>query len=202
MAGTDSTDIALNLQEKLELLSVARRAILHRLTHSASPPIGEDDVSENLRLLSGAFVSLHIEEELRGCIGSIYAEEPLFRIVGQMAIQAATEDPRFPPLTNSELPRTDIEVSVLSELKPIAAADVEVGVHGLFLSRGSRRGLLLPQVPGQYGWNRKHYLGQLCLKAGLPDRAWADPESRLLMFTADVFSDSSLYDDPDLPDDI
>lgn len=202
MAGTDSTDISLSKRQKLELLSIARRAILHRLTHSSSPPIGEDDVSKNLHSLSGAFVSLHIEETLRGCIGSIYAEEALFRIVSQMAVQAATDDPRFPPLTSSELPRTDIEVSVLSELRPIAADDVEVGVHGLFLSRGNRRGLLLPQVPGQYGWNRRHYLKQLCLKAGLPDRAWADPESRLLMFTADVFSDSSLYDDQDLPDDI
>jgi AmmeMemoRadiSam system protein A len=198
MTDTESqSPIKLNHQERVTLVDLARSAIMHRLTHSTAPTPDERSMTEALKTPSGAFVSLHVEEELRGCIGSIYAEEPLAQIVAHMAVQAATQDPRFAPMQTSDLSKTDIEVSVLSELVPMVPDDVQVGVHGLLISKGSRRGLLLPQVPGQYGWTRAEFLSQLCLKAGLPDRSWTDPTCRLLMFTADVFSDSTLFGDED-----
>jgi AmmeMemoRadiSam system protein A len=198
MTDTESqSPIKLNHQERVTLVDRARSAIMHRLTHSTAPKPDERSMTEALKTPSGAFVSLHVEEELRGCIGSIYAEEPLVQIVAHMAVQAATQDPRFAPMQTSDLSKIDIEVSVLSELVPMVPDDVEVGVHGLLISKGSRRGLLLPQVPEQYGWTRAEFLSQLCLKAGLPDRSWTDPACRLLMFTADVFSDSTLFGDED-----
>ena len=188
----DPTPGELTVPLKQELLRLAREALYNRLSHSSSCFAEAADVSAELHRVSGAFVSLHVEEDLYGCIGSIYPEKPLFLTVQEMAIQAAMGDPRFPDLKGSDLPHTDIEVSILSALTPIRAGDVKVGTHGLLLAKGSRRGLLLPQVPVQYGWKRGEFLTQLCLKAGLPDNAWRTKDAQLLAFTAEVFSDSSL----------
>ncbi|HRE91058.1 MAG TPA: AmmeMemoRadiSam system protein A [Myxococcota bacterium] len=140
----------------------------------------------------GAFVSLHLDGDLRGCIGTLHGERPLHEVVVEMACEAATNDPRFPALTTRELSQTDIEVSVLTPFQPIRPDEVEVGRHGLYVVRGPRRGVLLPQVPVQYGWSREQYLQHACRKAGLPEDAYKDPETRLLAFEAEVFSDSSL----------
>ena len=140
---------------------------------------------------AGAFVSLHVDGELRGCIGSLYADRPLGQTVAEMATAAATEDPRFDALRAAELRHTDIEVSVLTPFEPIRPEDVVVGRHGLYIVRGPRRGVLLPQVPVQYGWDRETFLAQVCRKAGLPTDAWRDPETLLLGFEAQVFSDLS-----------
>ena len=198
MAGTEQLEpIRLSHSEKVALVDIARAAILNRLTHSSAPAADEGSLTDSLKQLSGAFVSLHIGDELRGCIGSIYAEERLADIVAHMAVQAATQDPRFSPMITSDLNKVDIEISVLSELSFIDPSDVQVGRHGLLLSKGSRRGLLLPQVPEQYGWSREQYLEQLCLTAGLPDKAWKEEDCSLQMFTADVFSESMLFQDED-----
>ena len=198
MAGTEQLEpLRLTHPEKVTLVDIARAAILNRLTHSSAPATEGATLTDALKCPSGVFISLHICDELRGCIGSIYAEEPLVDTVARVAIQAATEDPRFAPLMASDLSKVDIEISVLSELSFIEPEQVQVGQHGLLLSKGSRRGLLLPQVPEQYGWSREQYLDQLCLKAGLPEKSWKESDCRLQMFTADVFSESSLFQDDD-----
>ena len=198
MAGTEQLEpIRLTHPEKVALVDIARAAILNHLTHSSAPAADENTLTDALKQLSGAFVSLHIGDELRGCIGSIYAEEPLTDIVAHMAVKAATQDQRFAPMMASDLNKVDIEISVLSELSFIDPEKVQVGLHGLLLSKGSRRGLLLPQVPEQYGWTQEQYLDQLCIKAGLPEKSWKESDCRLQMFTADVFSESTLFEDED-----
>lgn len=175
---------------RLRLLEVAREAIFQRLSRGSVLPF---TVSEaELQGPNGAFVSLHLDGDLRGCIGTLQSDRPLHETVAEMAIEAATNDPRFPAMTTRELSQSDIEVSVLTPFRPIAPGDVEVGRHGLYIIRGPRRGVLLPQVPTQYGWTRETFLQHVCKKAGLPDDAFKDPETRLLAFEAEVFSDSSL----------
>lgn len=175
---------------RLRLLEVAREAIFQRLQRGSVPPFSVTEAE--LQAPLGAFVSLHLDGDLRGCIGTLHGERPLHEVVAEMACEAATNDPRFPALTTRELSQTDIEVSVLTPFQPIQPDDVEVGRHGLYVVRGPRRGVLLPQVPVQYGWNREQYLQHACKKAGLPEDAYKDPETRLLSFEAEVFSDSSL----------
>lgn len=175
---------------RLRLLEVAREAIFQRLQRGSVPPF---TVTEpELQAPLGAFVSLHLDGDLRGCIGTLHAERPLHEVVAEMACEAATNDPRFPALTTRELSQTDIELSVLTPFQPIQPDEVEVGRHGLYVVRGPRRGVLLPQVPVQYGWTREQYLQHACRKAGLPEDAYKDAETRLLSFEAEVFSDSSL----------
>jgi len=178
---------------RLRLLEVARDAIFQRLSRGSVPPYTVPE--PELQATVGAFVSLHLDGQLRGCIGTLQTERLLHQTIAEMAIEAATNDPRFPALTTKELSQTDIELSVLTPFFPIAPADVEVGRHGLYVVRGPRRGVLLPQVATQYGWNREQYLQHACKKAGLPDDAFGafkDNETRLLAFEAEVFSDSSL----------
>ncbi len=124
---------------------------------------------------SGAFVTLKREGRLRGCIGTLECRRGLAQEVARVAVSAATEDPRFEPLKISELDGLDVEVSVLGPLEPIDPLDehaFEIGRHGLVVERGLRRGLLLPQVATEWGWNRETFLAQTCLKAGLPPDAW------------------------------
>jgi AmmeMemoRadiSam system protein A len=177
-------------KSRLRLLEVARDAIFQRLSRGSVPPytVTEADLQGEL----GCFVSLHLDGELRGCIGTLHGEKPLHVSVAEMAIEAATNDPRFPSLSPKELSRCDIEVSVLTPFVPVEPDKVEVGRHGLYIARGPKRGVLLPQVPTQFGWNREQYLVQICRKAGLPDDAWKERETRLFSFEAEVFSDSSL----------
>jgi AmmeMemoRadiSam system protein A len=139
------------------------------------------------------FVTLHTRGgELRGCIGSFDDQRPLWRNVAEMAVQAAMHDPRFPPVESSELVDCVLEISVLSPRRPIAPDDVVVGQHGLWVERGSRRGVLLPQVPTERGWDRETFLAQTCRKAGLPADAWRDPDTRFEAFTAQVFGEDEL----------
>jgi AmmeMemoRadiSam system protein A len=149
------------------------------------------------------FVTLTVARsgELRGCRGEIAARHPLAESVIRMAIASATDDPRFPPVTAGEVPHLHIEISVLTPLEPIAPEAVEVGRHGLYLSLGGRAGLLLPQVPGDYGWSRKQFLAHTCRKAGLPDDAWRHPAAKLYGFECEVFGEeeSRLDDRPREP---
>ena len=127
--------------------------------------------------------------ELRGCIGHTRADVPLYQAVQQMAVAAATSDPRFPPLTPEELSDVTVEISILSPFRRIMdAAQVEVGVHGLMIYKDNQRGLLLPQVPVEQGWDRQEYLDNLCLKAGLPADCWREGAT-LYAFTALVFGE-------------
>jgi AmmeMemoRadiSam system protein A len=124
---------------------------------------------------AGAFVTLHLGVELRGCIGSLETDRPVTEVVERCAASAAREDPRFLPVTPAELDALDIEVSVLGPLEPLDPVDpagVEIGRHGLVVEQGSRRGLLLPQVATERGWDQETFLAQACAKAGLPADAW------------------------------
>ena len=139
---------------------------------------------------AGAFVSLYRDGALRGCIGHLEADEPLVRTVAAMAVAAAVDDPRFPPLASDELPGLAIEISVLSPLKPTAAADVVPGRDGVVVRRGERQGVFLPQVAREQSWSRERLLAETCRKAGLAADDWRDPGTEVLTFDVQVLSAS------------
>ena len=173
-------------QDKQTLHDIARAAIETAVRGTQPPDVTIPDGT--LREKCGAFVSLHRRGALRGCIGYIQAVKPLAETVRDMAQAAAMQDPRFDPLTERELEDLDIEISVLSPLQPVGDLnDIQVGTHGLMVVRGRYSGLLLPQVATQYGWDRTSFLEHTCMKAGLPPDAWKDPETKIYLFSADVF---------------
>jgi len=151
---------------------------------------GETADNSVLRQPCGAFVTLHKGGNLRGCIGRMTANLPLEDTVRLMAREAAFGDPRFPPLKPGELEQCHIEISALSPMTVCPdPQQVEVGVHGLYLQRGGRGGVLLPQVPVEQGWNRQEYLDYICVKAGLPPQSYKAADATLYTFTAVVFGE-------------
>jgi len=170
-------------EDRRILLVIAREAIAEGLDLRPRQP------SRSLAGSGGVFVTLTLDGRLRGCIGQLRSNAPIDATVARMARAAAFEDPRFPPLSKEEFNRIEIEISRLSEFFPIDAEKVVVGLHGLMLTLGARSGLLLPQVPGEQGWDRKAYLRGLCEKAGLASGSWENPKARLEAFTAEVFGD-------------
>ena len=182
--------------ERASLLRFARDTIAAHLHGSAPPPsVGLSDPAAH----SGAFVTLHAHGELRGCIGHPGSSQPLDQVVGVCAVAAATEDPRFPSLTAAELPGVEIEISVLTPIRPVDAVhEIEVGRDGLVVQEGFRRGLLLPQVAAERGWDRDTFLSHTCLKAGLKPDAWRTG-ARISRFQAEVFSEGSEGVDPRRP---
>jgi AmmeMemoRadiSam system protein A len=180
--------VRLSDSERRLLLQVARCAVEAAVngTSSALP----DDVPDILRQPAGAFVTLRIGDELRGCIGYIESTCSLIETVEDAAAKAALDDIRFSPVTSEELPTIDIEISVLSPIEQIDDPEkVEVGRHGLIVEYGGFRGLLLPQVPLEHGWDRETFLNQTCRKAGLPLDVWQSPTVKLYTFTAEVFGE-------------
>ncbi len=175
--------------DRIELLSLARSTLESYLSKGTRPHYRTEN--QALRTHAGAFVSLHRGQELRGCIGQLVADRELFVIVQHCAISAATEDIRFSPVTADELPRVKIEISVLTPFRRSdnVMDEIEIGKTGLYIVRGSHRGLLLPQVATQYGWDRETFLNQTCRKAGLPTDAWKDPATAIHLFEAQVFSE-------------
>jgi uncharacterized protein len=171
-------------EEREILLHLAHRSIKSAFDGSSldlTPP------SKHLAERRGAFTTLHLEGRLRGCIGYVIPTHSLYRSVAETAQAAAFEDPRFAPVTADEAPLLKVEISVLSLLQPLRPEDVVPGVHGLLIAKGGRRGLLLPQVPVEWGWDRETFLAQTCQKAGLPRDAWRQGAD-LQAFTAEVFS--------------
>lgn len=184
----------LTQEEQNALLSDARETIAAKL-EGRSPVYQRKkslEKAENSALAQscGAFVTLHIGKDLRGCIGRMTASESLEKTVRVMALEAAFGDSRFPPLTKDELGRCHLEISALSpmELCPDPRS-VQVGVHGLYLIHRGRAGVLLPQVPLEQGWDLDAYLDYICLKAGLPSHSYDEPGARLYTFTAVVFGE-------------
>ncbi|MDR2516171.1 MAG: AmmeMemoRadiSam system protein A [Spirochaetaceae bacterium] len=189
-------EFTLSEREKRILLTAAREAIARGPAWTEALPAGDAE-TPNLAAPSGAFVTLHKHGELRGCIGSMNAAEPLLKTVRAMAREAAFGDPRFPPLGAGELEQCAIEISVLSPLTRCAdPSAVTVGVHGLYLAYGGRRGVLLPQVPVEQGWDRAAYLDYICVKAGLPQKSFEKAGAELYTFTALVFGENGGVDAP------
>jgi len=173
------------LEERSNLLQLAHDAILAALENREPRPFTP---SEHLSELRGAFTTVYSNGQLRGCVGYPTAVMPLYRTVIETAQSAAFDDLRFVPVTLSEAPGLKISISVLSPVKPVRAEDIVVGRHGLIISHGSYRGLLLPQVPVEHGWDCITFLEQTCRKAGLPLDAWKTGAA-IEAFTAEVFGD-------------
>ncbi len=146
---------------------------------------------EGVEVGRGCFVTLHTRKgSLRGCIGTFSEREPLWMAVREMAIAAATRDPRFRPVTPDELSQCVVEISALTQAQPITPEAIVVGTHGLLVGRGARRGVLLPQVASEHGWDAETFLDQTCLKAGLPPAAWRDGSVTIEAFSAEVFGEA------------
>lgn len=174
--------------ERRILLNLAHRSIFSALENQEIPDVA---LSPHLQEMRGVFTTLYLHNGLRGCVGYAKPIAPLYRAVAETARAAAFDDSRFWPVTKAEAPHLEISLSVLSHLFPIRADEVEVGRHGLVVSVGAQRGLLLPQVPVECGWDRETFLAQTCHKAGLASDAWLKGAT-LEAFTAEVFGDNGI----------
>jgi AmmeMemoRadiSam system protein A len=185
-----SYDYVLTDDEKRELLRIAR-ATLREFMRSGRIPPGKPHRA-SLTAPAGVFVTLHRGPELRGCIGTLQATTPLYRIIQEMVIAAASRDARFAPIAEGEVDQLNIEISVLGGARRIHdAGEVVIGEQGVCVSRGERRGLLLPQVAVEHDWDAATFLDRACEKGGLPAGAWRDPEATVEVFGAQVFDDAA-----------
>ena len=176
----------LSADQKKRLLEVARAAVRAAVEGREYRPETDDP---GLQQPGAAFVTLRNGGELRGCIGTVRPESPLIQAVAEMARAAATSDYRFSSVTRQEVEALQIEISVLTPAEPVKDfAEIAIGVHGLIVEQGERRGLLLPQVAPEWGWDREEFLDHTCLKAGLPREAWRQG-ARVLKFSAEVFGE-------------
>lgn len=173
--------------DRRALLGLARRAIVEAVLHGRM--VEETSPGGVLGWPAGAFVTLHHRGSLRGCIGRVEAEESLADTVVRCAISAALQDPRFAPVRCDELDVLEIEISILAPPMAILPAQIEVGRHGLVVSRGAFRGLLLPQVAVEHGLTAERFLEEACRKAGLLPGAWRDAETEIYAFTCEVFAE-------------
>jgi len=173
-----------------ELLALARKSIETYLGEARRLKRGADfgSIAPEPR---GAFVTLTEEEgQLRGCIGTILPIGPLDETVVRMAVAAAVEDPRFSQVTLGELPALRLEISALTVPEPVPDLEaIQTGRHGLIVTRGYHKGLLLPQVAPDWGWDRLQFIEHTCLKAGLAPDAWKDPQTRIEWFEAEVWGE-------------
>ncbi len=176
-------------RQKQILLQVARRALTLAVECREAPRDFPQD--EQLIQPAGAFITLHRHRRLRGCIGQLASIVPLVHVVAYCAKAAALEDPRFEPVHAQEVGEIEIEISVLSDLEVLLPSQIKSGTHGLVVSKGWQRGILLPQVAREYGWTPIRFLEETCSKAGLDRNAWQDSATRIQAFTAEVFSESS-----------
>jgi AmmeMemoRadiSam system protein A len=178
------------LEQRRILLGIARTAIAASLVGEPlpdAPPLPWPALLQQ----RGVFTTLYLCGQLRGCVGYALPIRPLFRAIAETARAAAFEDSRFWPVTTEEARELKVSLSVLSPLFPVNPTEVEVGRHGLVISDGIRRGLLLPQVPIEHAWDRETFLDQTCHKAGLPLNAWRRPGIDIQAFTAEVFGDEN-----------
>jgi len=182
------------------LVRIAREAIRKRL--DANQRLSITDIPPALRKKSGVFVTIKKKTRsgamLRGCIGHIYPETPLIEATIDSAILAATNDPRFPPMTPRELVEALIEVTILTSPEEIKVnkpseylEKIEIGRHGLIVESGFRKGILLPQVPVEWNWDVEEFLIQLCGKAGLTPDSWCLEDTKLYRFESEIFKELS-----------
>ncbi len=179
----------LSAEEKKRLLQIARETLNTYVNKGEKLVISEDRLALNKEM--GAFVTLHKEGQLRGCIGNIVGRGPLCQTVSDMAIQASTKDPRFSPVTPGELDEIDLEISVLSPLKKIDdPEEIIMGKHGVLVKSGLRSGVYLPQVAVETGWNREEFMNSLCMhKAGISKESWKNRTCDIYIFSAEVFGE-------------
>ncbi|MFZ0300524.1 MAG: AmmeMemoRadiSam system protein A [Candidatus Sulfotelmatobacter sp.] len=194
-------------EERSQLLRLAHDSISSALDHRE---ISMDPPTPHFAEPRGVFTSIYLrrdrpgldepghdgpvhdrqEEALRGCVGYVLPNCPVYRAVGETARAAAFDDNRFPPVTREETAYLAIELSILSPAQAILPEEIEIGRHGLLISWQGRRGLLLPQVPVEHAWDRTTFLEQTCRKAGLPPDAW-QKGATIEAFTAEVFGEKS-----------
>ncbi len=176
--------------ERTILLRLARESILSALEGREIPL---DPPTPHLAEPRGAFTTLYLGGELRGCVGYVFPVSSVYRAVADTARAAAFEDTRFGPVTLAEAAQLEIELSILSSPQSISIEAIEIGRHGLLISLAGNRGLLLPQVPLEHNWDRITFLEQTCRKAGLPLGAWKNGAT-IEAFTAEVFGDKHQRD--------
>lgn len=182
--------LPVNAEEQSKLLRWARAAIELAVREGAPFEIVEPELTDALRAPHGAFVTLKKAGELRGCIGKMDFERPLWRNVVEAAVASALDDPRFAPVEDDELGEVRLEISVLEPPVPIARAEeFDAQKHGIIVEKGLRHALLLPKVAQEYGWDARKTLETVCWKAGLPADAWREPDVRLSIFTAFDFAE-------------
>ncbi len=179
----------LNEEEKQELLKISRQTLKTFIATNQTP--GVEIEHEFLNTPLGAFVTLHKNGALHGCIGRFEPEEPLWQVVQQMTIAAATKDRRFTPVKPNELEAIEIEISVLSPRRRIFDPyNIEVGKHGVSLSRSNRHGVFLPHVATENNWDLNKFMSELCTqKIGLSSSCWQDPTTQIFVFTAQIFAE-------------
>ncbi len=174
-------------EEKKILLESARETIAAKLTGKKAEYKPATKMLENK---CGAFVTLHKNGQLRGCIGNLIGVKPLYITIRDMSLASAFEDPRFPPVSKKELDEIDIEISVLSPMIKIKSVEeIKTGAHGVYIKRGFYSGTFLPQVAEEQGWNLKELLEHLCLKAGMDKESWKAPDTEIFIYTAIVFGE-------------
>ena len=175
-------------EDRKQLLALAHEAILSAIEHREIP-----QTAPSIRFAAprGAFTTIYLHKNLRGCVGYAFPIAPLYRTIIETARGAAFEDTRFLPVTLAEAHELAVSLSILSPLKAVQPQEVEIGKHGLLISQHGRRGLLLPQVPLEHGWDRNTFLEETCRKAGLPLDAWRSG-AEIEVFTAEIFGDSDM----------
>jgi len=182
--------------EKKFLLQLARQTILDYFEGLERQR--QAYYSEILKEHTGAFVTLTLNGELRGCIGYVDPLLPLQDTIAEMAISAAFNDPRFPSLNREEFQFTEIEISVLTPKEKVKdISEIHIGRDGIIVKKGNREGLLLPQVASEYGWDTISFLEQTCRKAGLHSQAWKESGTEIFSFSALIFGESD-YDKSEL----
>ena len=178
----------MKIESQSLLLQIARDALICHLEDRI--PSKLQGLDAELLQRSGAFATLHKGRQLRGCVGQIVSDKPLYETVTEAVIAAATRDPRFYRVNLSEMPELKIEISVLTPLQPLEQIeDLEIGIHGVYIKDGEHSGLLLPQVATAHNWNRTQFLQQACKKAKLPEDAWQDPETEIYLFSSQIFGE-------------
>ncbi len=180
----------LNKKESSVLMKIAREAITHFVHKQTYRPTPREE--KNLTQRSGCFVTIKQDGQLRGCIGNFQSERPLYQEIAEMATASCSKDPRFHPMEEAELENFSLEISVLSPLEKIEDCEqIEVGKHGIYIEKNFSRGVLLPQVATDYGWDRQTFLQQTCLKAGLPTNAWQESDAEIYIFSAQIITEKT-----------
>jgi hypothetical protein len=188
---TQSDLFELDETDKSALLKIARNTVESFVQNGRVPGVDMAGLSENVKTPCGAFVTLHKDGKLRGCIGRFSADEPLYKVIQDMAVASSTHDSRFPPVTRDELDEIDIEISVLTPLRKISSIDeIVLGKHGIYIKKGYSTGTFLPQVATETGWSKEEFLGHCARdKAGIGWDGWKDAE--IFIYEALIFSEKT-----------